>query len=132
MLVRMGVHVNPRKYNRLLILFSTMETEEIIESSTFLVILNRFWDNRNLIIIGAIWIVIVLHSYYDYISALEHYNWATDGSGVAWNSPNSREIAVRDDIMEPGKLAIAFRGCMWGLFFTGYFLNAHAKSKNSQ
>ena len=127
----MRVQINPRKYNRLVILFQTMKKEEIVESSTFSVILNRFWNNRNLIIIGAIWIVIFLHSYYDYITSLEHYNWATDGSGVAYNSPNSRGIAVRDDIMEPGKLAIAFRGCMWGLFFTGYFLNAHAKSKNT-
>jgi len=99
------------------------------ESSTFSVILNRFWNNRNLIIIGAIWIVIALHSYYDYISSLEHYNWATDYYG---NTPNSTERVWRDDIMQPGKLAIAFRGSMWGLFFTGYFLNAHAKSKNSQ
>ena len=99
------------------------------EGSTFSVILDRFWNNRNLIIIGAIWIVIALHSYYDYISSLEHYNWATDYYG---NTPNSTERVWRDDIMEPGKLAIAFRGSMWGLFFTGYFLNAHAKSKNSQ
>ena len=105
-----------------------METEE---NSTISVILNRFWDYRNLIIIGAIWIVIALHSYYDYISALEHYNWAVDYQHAS-NSPNSDERAVRDDIMEPGKLAIAFRGSMWGLFFTGYFLNAHSKSKNSQ
>ena len=128
----MRVQINPRKYNRLVILFQTMKKEEKVDISTFPVILSRFWNNRNLIIIGAIWIVIFLHSYYDYITSLEHYNWATDGSGVAYNSPNSRGIAVRDDIMEPGKLAIAFRGCMWGLFFTGYFLNAHAKSKNSQ
>ena len=128
----MRVQINPRKYNRLVILFQTMKKEEKADISTFSVILSRLWNNRNLIIIGAIWIVIFLHSYYDYITSLEHYNWATDGSGVAYNSPNSRGIAVRDDIMEPGKLAIAFRGCMWGLFFTGYFLNAHAKSKNSQ
>ena len=84
---------------------------------------------RNLIFIVLIWIVIGLHSYYDYISALEHYNWAVDYGG---NTPNSTERVWRDDIMEPGKLSIAFRGCMWGLFFTGYFLNAHAKLKNSQ
>ena len=123
--------MNPRKYNRLVMLFSNMETEGMVESSTFSVILNRFWNNRNLIIIGAIWMVIALHSYYDYISSLEHYNWALDYGQTA-NSPNSYERAVRDDIMEPGKLAIAFRGSMWGLFFTGYFLNAHSKSKNSQ
>jgi hypothetical protein len=127
----MGIWMNPRKYNRLVILLSNMETEEMVESSTFSVILNRFWNNRNLIIIGAIWIVIALHSYYDYISSLEHYNWAVDYDH-ARNSPNSDEMAVRDDIMEPGKLAIAFRGSMWGLFFTGYFLNAHSKSNNSQ
>ena len=125
----MGIRMNLRKYNRLVILFSSMETEEMVESSTLSVILNRFWNNRNLIIIGAIWIVIALHSYYDYISSLEHYNWAMDYNG---NTPNSTERVWRDDIMEPGKLTIAFRGCMWGLFFTGYFLNAHAKSKNSQ
>ena len=85
-----------------------METEEIVESSTFSVILNRFWDNRNLIIIGAIWIVIVLHSYYDYITSLEHYNWATDYRANS-NSPNSAGRASDDDIMGPGKLAIAFR-----------------------
>ena len=101
----------------------------MVESSNFSVILNQFWNNRNLIIIGAIWIVIALHSYFDYISALEHYNWAVDYQG---NTPNSTERVWIDDIMEPGKLSIAFRGCMWGLFFTGYFLNAHSKSKNSQ
>jgi len=89
----------------------------------------KIWNYRNLILIVLIWIVIGLHSYYDYISALEHYNWAVDYGG---NTPNSTERVWRDDIMEPGKLSIAFRGCMWGLFFTGYFLNAHAKLKNSQ
>ena len=108
-----------------------METEEIVDSSNFSVILDRFWNNRNLIIIGAIWIVIVLHSYYDYITSLEYYNWAIDYRSTG-NSPNSAGRAVRDDIMGPGKLAIAFRGCMWGLFITGDFLTAHGKLKNSQ
>ena len=43
---------------------------------------------RNLIFVVLIWIVIGLHSYYDYISALEHYNWAVDYQG---NTPNSTE-----------------------------------------
>jgi len=107
-----------------------METEEMVESSSFSVILNRFWNYRNLIMIGAIWIVIALHSYYEYISFWEHYSWATDyGSG---NNPDKYERVGRDAIVEPGKLSIAFRGVMWGLFFTGYFLNAHSKSQNSQ
>ena len=105
-----------------------METEEISQSSTMSRFVIQLWNYRNLIIIGALWVVIALHSYYDYISALEHYDWAIAHK----NADSSYETGAIDDIMEPGKLSIAFKGSMWGLFFTGYFLNAHAKLKNSQ
>ena len=81
----------------------------------------KIWNYRNLIFIGLIWIVIGLQSYYEYLSFWEHYHWVMDG----YNPEMQREH--RDLIVEPGKISIGLRGAMWGLFFTGYFLNSHAK-----
>ena len=84
----------------------------------------KIWTYRNLIFLVLIWIVIGLQSYYEYLSVWEHYNYATGNE--MYGSQESERIQ-RDSIVEPGKISIGLSGTMWGLFFTGYFLNSHAK-----
>ncbi len=87
--------------------------------------LEPIWNYRNLIFIVLIWIVIGLQSYYEYQSVWEHYNWAIGVDDMFGSA--SEERIQRDTIVEPGKISIGLTGTMWGLFFTGYFLNSHAK-----
>ena len=86
--------------------------------------LETIWNYRNLIFIVLIWIVIGLQSYYEYLSVWEHYNYAT---GNEMHGSQESERIQRDSIVEPGKISIGLSGTIWGLFFTGYFLNSHAK-----
>ena len=85
----------------------------------------KIWRYRNLIFLVLIWIVIGLQSYYEYLSFWEHYNSATGNQD--FHGSTERERTQRDSIVEPGKMSIGLSGTMWGLFFTGYFLNSHAK-----
>ena len=85
----------------------------------------KIWVNRNLVFIFLIWIVIAFQSYYEYQSVWEHYNWAIGVDDMIGRA--SEERIQRDTIVEPGKISIGLTGTMWGLFFTGYFLNSHAK-----
>ena len=84
----------------------------------------KIWNYRNLIFLVLIWIVIGLQSYYEYLSFWEHYNYVTDTNPFG---DDTAEHSQRDSIVDPGKISIALSGTMWGLFFTGYFLNSHAK-----
>ena len=85
----------------------------------------KIWIYRNLIFIALIWIVVGLHSYYEYLMMWEHYDWATYGYGNGQDAETEQEY--RDAILKPGKISVALSGTLWGLFFTGYFLNSHAK-----
>ena len=84
----------------------------------------KIWTYRNLIFLVLIWIVIGLQSYYEYLSFWEHYNYST---GNEFFHSGASERTHRDSIVEPGKISIGLSGTIWGLFFTGYFLNSHAK-----
>ena len=97
---------------------------EIIEIN-FPWITKKIWNYRNLIFIGLIWIVIGLHSYFEYLMMWEHYDWATSGVYNGESAETEREY--RDAILKPGKISVALSGTLWGLFFTGYFLNSHVK-----
>jgi len=85
----------------------------------------KIWIYRNLIFIALIWIVVGLHSYFEYLMMWEHYDWATSGVYNGENAETEREY--RDAILKPGKISVALSGTLWGLFFTGYFLNSHAR-----
>ena len=96
-----------------------METgNEEIQDYDKLDFTQKIWIYRNLIFIVLLWIVIGLQSYFEYWAMWEHYDWATEFDD---------DIESRDAILKPGKISIGLSGTIWGLFFTGYFLNSHAK-----
>ena len=86
--------------------------------------MQKIWIYRNLIFIALIWIVLGLQSYFEYWMMWERYDWAT--SDVS-NGQTAESREIRDAILKPGKIAVALSMTLWGLFFTGYFLNSHAK-----